>query len=195
MPFMPAPKTFLFPLFLSLIQTGAQAADKTEAAGVYRFGEWTLVAPAIAKPSLTAGTHTLQLPSTGLELLFYWKEGDERALAVRFNGEDAKEDVSVLRSRFSTERLKGCRARLGGRIKSMDKVRPAEVEAVELPDDTRIIVDGSERGLVRYGETLAFDLGTHRVQITQDSSIVRVGEWDSAKFCRFELKEKEDRDD
>ena len=50
---------------------------------------------------------------------------------------------------------------------------------------------GSDRGLRRVGEELIADLGPYRVKIALDSPIVRLGEWDSADFCRFELHERE----
>ena len=192
MPFMPAPKTFLFRILLLLILPSAYAAGPSEDVGVYQFGEWTLITPTkIEVDELVPGPHVLRLPVSGMEFLLYWHDGKERALAVRFDGENLKDDVTVLRSRYTTDRLKGCTPHFGGRIKSLKKARPAKVEAVEFPDDGAIVITGSERGFIRHGETLAFDLGTHRVQITQDSPIVRVGEWGSADFCRFELKDKD----
>lgn len=195
MPFMPAPKTLLSRLLLLLILPSAAAAAPAVPAGLYRFGEWTVITPTVLDTdALVPGPYSLELPISGAEFLLYWQEGKERALAVRFESSTPKDDVTVLRSRYSMGRLKGCKPRDGGRIKSLKKARPAKVEAAEFPDDAVIVIAGSERGIARHGETLAFDLGSHRVQITQDSPIVRIGEWGSADFCRFELKDKE-RDD
>ena len=192
MPFMPAPKTFLFRLLLLLILPGVGLAAPAAAVGVYQFGEWTLITPMqVTADELAPGPYTQGLPITGMEFLLFWRDGKERALAVRFDGKDPKDDVTVLRSRNSTDRLKGCKLRDSGRIKSLKKARPAKFEAVEFPDDGAFTIADSTRGFIRHGETLAFDLGSHRVQITEDSPVVRVGEWGSADFCRFELKDKD----
>lgn len=195
MPFMPAPKTLLSRLLLLLILPTATAAADAGPVGVYRFGEWTVISPVLLNTeALVPGPYSFELPTSGAEFLLYWQNGKERALAVRFESKPSKDDVTVLRSRYSMSRLKGCEPREGGRIKPLKKARPAEVEAIEFPDDAVVVIAGSERGIARQGETLAFDLGSHRVQITQDSPVVRVGEWGSADFCRFVLKDKDSSD-
>lgn len=195
MPFMPAPKNFLFRLLLSLILANAALAAPEDESSTYRFGEWAFVMPrAITIEELTQGPYAWQPPLKGLEFLLYWGDGKERALALRFSGENAKDDMTLLRSRFSTDRLKGCQPRGTGRVRPQKKEKEGEISKVEppeFPDDASIVFTGSERSLRRYGEILAFDLGTHRVQITRDSPVVRIGEWNSADFCRFELEPRQ----
>mgnify|MGYP000346580183 CR=1 FL=1 len=68
MTLIPVLKNFLFVLLLSLIPSSVVTA--AEPAQVYRFGGWTLIAPAEVSPeALRAGPYALRPPSTGIELL------------------------------------------------------------------------------------------------------------------------------
>ena len=101
------PKTLLSLLLLSVIAAGS-VAQASEAVQAYRFGGWTLIAPAgLDARALSDAHHTLAMPATGLELLAYWQDGRERALALRFSGRSAQDDAVVLKSASRSHRLKG----------------------------------------------------------------------------------------
>lgn len=196
MPSIAVLKNLLFVLLLSLIQTSTAIAAETPQ--VYRFGHWTLVAPAEVSPeALSAGPYALRPPSTGIELLAYWQDGSARAVAIRFSGEDPEQDLVILKSYRRSNRIKACTFGLSTRIKPLKKARPAEAEAeaVVFPDGASLLVDGSERGLRREGDVLVADLGGVRLQLQEDSPTVRLGQWDSAEFCRFELVEASKNDE
>lgn len=194
MTLIPVPKNFLFVLLLSLIPSSVVIA--AEPAQVYSFGGWTLIAPAEISPeALRAGPHVLRLPSTGIELLAYWQDGSQRAVAIRFSGEAPERDAVVLKSYRRSNRLKACKFGQPSRFKVLKKARPANVEAVEFPEGANLLLDGTERGLRRDGDMLVADLGGARVQLQEDSPTVRVGQWDSAEFCRYELIESTKDDD
>ena len=195
MTLIPVLKNFLFVLLLSLIPSSALLAAETPQ--VYRFGGWTVIAPAELSPEvLRAGPHTMRLPLGGLELLAYWQDGSQRAVAIRFSGEDPAQDVVVMKSYRRSNRLKDCGFGAAARIKPLKKTRPAEVEAVNFPDDASLLLGNTERGLRREGDLLVADLAGARVQLQEDSPTVRLGQWDSAEFCRYELIEanKDDED-
>ena len=186
MPLIPGLKTFLSVLLLSVIVGSPVAA--ADALRVYRFGGWTLLAPADVTPDvLSPAPYLAPMPLEGMEFLAYWQDGKERALALRFSGIEAKQDAIALQSFRSTSLLKGCTFGARGRIKPLKDVLPKDAEALAFPDGGALQLVGSERGLRRNGDILVADLGSARVQITADSPVVRVGEWNSADFCRFEL--------
>lgn len=161
-----------------------------EPSQVYRFGGWTLITPAEVSPeALRAGPYALRLPLNGIELLAYWQDGSQRAVAIRFSGEAAEKDVVVMKSYRRFNRLKACEFGQPSRFKALKKARPAGVEALEFPDGASLLLGGSERGLRREGDVLVADLGGARVQLQEDSPTVRLGQWDSAEFCRYELVE------
>ncbi len=194
MPSIAIPKTLLSLVFLLVIVWQPLHAEGP--LHTYRFGDWTLLAPAEITPSaLASGREALPIASQGLELLAYWQDGSQRALALRFSGSDEKQDAVVLKSFRRVNRLNGCRFGPDARLKSLKSMLPKEVEPVEFPDDGGLQLVGSARGLRRNGEMLVLDLGTARVQLSQDSPVVRVGEWNSADFCRFELRAKPDAPD
>lgn len=167
-------------------------AAATQPRSVYRFGEWTLVTPLMPHDGETPP----QLSAQGQDLLLYWQDGRRRALSLRFDL-DPKREQALLRSGAAVNRLKGCSPRSGGGgIPPLRKVRAqAEGEDREWTDGSTLLLAGSARGLSRSGDTLVADMADHRVQITADSPLVRVGEWDSADFCRFELNNDDSRDD
>lgn len=188
MTFMPAPKSLLSRLLLSVILGCAlppPVLAEAEVAGdtQYRFGEWLVVLP-VASDLLLSSPQSLAVPVGGFEPRLYWQDGKRRAARLHFDALDAQQDFTVLRSGTARNRLKGCSPRGGGRIAP---IGPLHEDIPEWPDGFEVMLTGSERGLRRSGDTLAADLGTHRVQITLDSPLVRVGEWDSADFCRYEL--------
>jgi len=181
------PKFLLSVLFLLVIPQGVlHAADRPQ---VYRFGGWTLITPPeVDNPSLEAGPVTLVVPEKGIEFLAYWQDGSERALALRFHSTDPKQDVAAMKSYRSTRRLYGCELGPSARIKSLERSLPPEGLPTTLPEASVIELAGSDRGLRRVSDVLVADLGIARVQIAEDSPVVRLGEWGSADFCRFELK-------
>lgn len=183
MPSMPASKSFLFRLFLAVMASAPVSAFAADDPVAYRFGDWVLLSPV----PLESGTQALKVPVDGLEFRFYWKDGSERAVALRFDGDRGEKDRSLLRSGREQIRFDGCkRAGAGGSIAKLSK--KALPEAIpELPDDTALTMNSTERGLRRDGDTVVADLGKHRVQLTSDSPVVRAGEWQSADFCRYEL--------
>ena len=188
-----AVKSWLSLLFL-MVMAGAAFAAPPVAGSVYRFGEWMLVTPVPVEASaLAAGPYTLALPAEGSEWRLYHGDGQQRALALRFAADPAK-DVAILHTHDFTGRLKGCHINfdIAARMPRLKAVQPADAVVQELPDDTVIAFAGTDRGLRRVGEELIADLGPYRVKISADSPIVRLGEWDSADFCRFELHERED---
>ncbi|MDO9454269.1 MAG: hypothetical protein Q7J29_15625 [Stagnimonas sp.] len=189
MPSIPVPKTLLSLLLLSVIFIApSQAADAPQ---IYRFGDWTLIAPPAMTPeALRDGTATLPLSAEGVELLAYWQDGSQRAMALRFDAKDATQDAVVLKSFKRTHRIKGCKFGSLARLKPLKDWLPKDkgFEPAVFPDDGAMtLLGGSARSLRRAGDVLVADLGTTRVQIADDSSTVRLGEWNSADFCRFEL--------
>ena len=187
-----AVKIWLSLLFL-MVMAGVTFAAPPAAGSVYAFGEWTLVTPVpVEAAALVAGPYTLALPAEGSEWRLYHGDGEQRSLALRVAADPAK-DVAILHTHDFTGRLKGCHVSfdLAARMPRLKAVRPADAGVQELPDDTVITFAGSDRGLRRVGEELIADLGPYRVKIALDSPIVRLGEWDSADFCRFELHERE----
>jgi hypothetical protein len=168
----------------------AAHAEGEEAVLAYRFGDWTLVSPA----PLETGTQSIRLGTEGMEFQIYWKNGRERALSFHFAASEEEADRSLIRSGRSVTRFAGCKPRGGGRIASMPKLPPRE-ELPPLPDGSALLMGDTERGLRRQGELLIVDLKCHRTQIASDSPLVRAGEWDSADFCRYELRyESEDEE-
>lgn len=181
------PKTLLCVLLLSVITTGLAGA--AEPARVYRFGGWTLLMPADAdEPALASGRYSVNVPAEGLELLAYWQDGSQRAVALRFSGSDIKLDAVAMKSFHRSNRLKGCKFGAGARVKSYKDAVPENAPIQAFPDDGVLLLKGSDRSLRRAGEVLVADLGNARVQFAEDSPTVRLGEWNSADFCRFELK-------
>lgn len=183
MTFMPAPKSSLSRVLLSVILcslvAGQTLAAAAEPRSVYRFGEWTLLTPLMPANG--------GMPP-GQEWLLYWQDGSQRALSLRFDA-DPKREHTLLRSGAAVSRLKGCSPRGGGNIPPLHKARAqAASEDQEWADGRTLLLSGGTRGLGRSGDTLVADLADHRVQITADSPLVRVGEWDSADFCRYELR-------
>lgn len=194
MTLIPVPKNLLLVLLLSLIPSSAVIAAETPQ--VYRFGGWTLIAPAEVSPeALRAGPYTQRLPLTGLEFLAYWQDGSQRAVAIRFSGEDPKQDAVVMKSYRRVNQLKACEFGPSARLKPLKKTRPAGVEAVVFPDEASLLLGDTERGLRREGDLLVADLGSARVQLQADSPTVRLGQWDSAEFCRYELIEASEDDE
>ena len=191
MPSTAIPKTLLLLVLLSVIAwQPVRAEDQLR---TYHFGGWTLLAPAELSPAaLASGGEALPIGSQGLELLAYWQDGSQRALALRFHGSDAKQDAVVMKSFRRVNRLNGCKFGPEATLKPLKKMQPTEIEPSQFPDDGGLQLGGSERGLRRNGEVLVLDLGTARVQLSEDSPVVRVGEWNSADFCRFELLAKAD---
>jgi len=57
-----------------------------------------------------------------------------------------------------------------------------------LPDTLEVNLPGGDRALRRVADVLVADLGTARIQIADDSPVVRLGLWNSADFCRFEVE-------
>lgn len=187
MPSIAVPKILLLALLLSVISSAPlRAADDVQ---VYQFGEWTLIAPANVTPDTLQGDpQAIPVPADGIEFLAYWQDGSKRALALRFDGKDSAKDVAVMKSARTARRLKGCGLGSIARVKPLNETRPKDAATTVFPDGAAVLLAGSERGLRRVGELLVADMGPARVQLNEDSPIVRLGEWDSADFCRFELK-------
>ncbi len=192
---MPVLKTWLCVLLLLVIPTApVLAADDPDGKHRYRFGGWTLLLPPeLPASALEAGGPPLRMPQAGLEILGYWEDGSRRAIALRFDGEDAKKDRVALRSLRSVRTLKGCKFGGGGRIPALKKAPEGQPPAPTLPETLEVNLPGSDRALRRVNDVLVADLGTARIQLTEDSPVVRLGQWDSADFCRFELEVKEGR--
>lgn len=194
MPSIAIPKTLLSLVLLSVIAWQPLRAE--EPLRVYRFGGWTLLTPAELSPAaLESGREALSIGSQGLELLAYWQDGTQRALALRFDAGDAKQDAVVMKSFRRVNRLNGCKFGPDATLKPLKKMLPKESEPMDFPDDGSLQLIGAERGLRRNGEMLVLDLGTARVQLSEDSPVVRVGEWNSADFCRFELRARPEEPD
>ena len=154
----------------------------------FHFGEWTLVVPAaVTAETLATGSYPLPVASDDAEFLLYWQNGQQRALALRFNRSNAEKDVAVLRSLDTVQRLKGCTGSYGSSMKTLKQALPAGAATPELPDDTVIKLGDDGRGLRRVGDELIADLMPYRVKIALDSLLVRVGEPGSGDFCRWEL--------
>lgn len=183
MPFMSTPKNLLSVLLLSVI--AAEAAQAVQPAQAYRFGGWTLLAPA---GLFVDGTAPAAMAGQGVEVLAYWQDGQERAVALRFDGAVPPQDAVVLKSHRDSRRIKGCDFGAGARVTPLTVALSAVTEIRDLPDDTSVLLPGNDRSLRRVGDLLVADLRGVRVQLAEDSPIVRAGEWDSAEFCRFELK-------
>jgi len=186
MPSIAVLKTLLSVLLLSvMVATPSFAEDNPT---VYRFGDWTLIAPATVNLDLlTAEAPVLKLPVDGMEFLAYWQDGRQRALRWQFKDGETPEDLAVLKSFGRSNLLKGCAFGPPQRIPALKKVRPKGVDALEFPEAGALTIAGSERGLRRMADELVADLGHARIKIRADSPVVRLGEWDSADFCRFEL--------
>lgn len=187
---MPVPKTWLCVLLLSVIPaTAVLAAADDSGRHRYRFGGWTLILPpALTATTLEAGGAPLRMPLEGLEILGYWEDGSQRAIALRFDGTDAKKDKVALKSLRSVRALKGCDFGGGARIEALKKVPEGTPPAPLLPDTMEVNLPGGDRALRRVADVLVADLGTARIQIADDSPVVRLGLWDSADFCRFEVE-------
>ena len=166
-------------MVLSAMPTPAQAAGQA-----YRFGGWTLFAPV----AIEGGAQALGAPEKPLEFLLYWQDGSERAVSLSF-GPDAAQDRSALKTGRAMLRFIGCKSRGGGRVAKAPRKPVASPLDTEFPDETSLLLPDGERGLCRSGELLIADLGGYRVQLAEDSPVVRAGEWDSADFCRFELQD------
>lgn len=191
MPLIPVPKTLLLLVLLSVISAGTAWGQTPR---VYRLGGWTLITPADITPeALSAGPYHMPAPAAGVEFLAYWQDGSERALAVRFHGSDAGQDQIRLKSYHRTHRIKGCGLGVGSRIASLKKMLPKDAEPMEFPDGSAVLFSGNDRSLRRQGELLVIDQSTLRVQLSEDSALIRAGESDSGDFCVFELtREPED---
>lgn len=193
MPFMPASKISLLIGFLSVMPIGHAAPFDPGAA--IRFGDWTLARPAqAATPSVLTGQVYKLVPEKNKaeELFLYYKDGEERALLLRFEAE-GKDDRAVLRTDWLSERLNGCRygvpARLPPLLTVLGLKKMPAGDLPELPDDSLLrIGNEGDRGLRRVGEELVADLGRFRVRLIADSPTVHVGEPSSGDFCRFESK-------
>lgn len=190
---MPVVKTWLCVLLLSVIPTKlVLAADDEDGRLRYRFGGWTLILPPeLPAASLEAGGPPLRMPLEGLEILAYWEDGSQRAIALRFDGSDTRQDKVVLKSLRSVRLLKGCEFGAGARIKTLKKMPEGQPPPPLLPDTLEVNLPGSDRALRRVADVLVADLGTARIQIAEDSPVVRLGQWDSADFCRFEVELKD----
>ena len=185
MAFIPVPKTLLSLVLLSVISAGPTWAATPQ---VYRFGSWTLIAPAEVTPeALATGPHPISSRASGVEFLAYWQDGAQRALALRFDGSDGAKDLVALKSHHRSHRIKGCGLGGSARIAPLSKALPKDVEPVEFPDGGAVSLSGTDRGVRRAGELLVIDQGPLRVQLAEDSPLVRAGAWASAEFCRFEL--------
>lgn len=183
----------LLPLLLAFFCAPCMAAKAPvrESSG-FRFGDWTLVLPGlVTKAQLVEGTVELGAKGAPVEMLLYWQDGRERALALRFSETGPREDVAVLRSQAVVERLRGCTASYSASLPPLAAVLAADAARPELPDDTVIRIDGSERSLRRVGEELVADLSPYRVKVAPDTLLVRVGEPGSGEFCRWELQDEE----
>lgn len=187
---MPVPKTWLFVLLLSVIPaTAVFAAADDSGRHRYRFGGWTLILPPeLAASTLEAGGAALRMPLQGLEILGYWEDGSQRAFALRFDGTEAKQDKVALKSLRSVRTLKGCDFGGGARIEALKKAPEGTPPAPLLPDTLEVNLPGGDRALRRVADVLVADLGTARIQIADDSPVVRLGLWNSADFCRFEVE-------
>lgn len=189
-------KTLLSVLLLSVIATPALHADEdAPPPQLYRFGGWLLVLPADVRPEvLVPGPYEVAVPAAGIELLAYWQDGSQRAVSLRYDALLPKKDLAVLKSFRSTSRIKGCDFGGPGKVKTLKSVLRKTglqaTDAIAFPEDGALLLAGTERGLHRVGDVLVADLGNARVQLTDDSPMVRVGEWGSAEFCRYELKLK-----
>jgi len=182
MPFLPDRKTFLFALF-PLVMPVAAAAD---AVVHYRFGEWTLRAPASLSPQRLAGSNILV--NEGIEITAHWQQGKDRAVALRFDSAETKKDAVVLKSFRNTRRVQGCKFTRGSHIEPLALGMADDIEKPEWPDGSALTLPGADRTVRRVGDMLVFDLGGMRVQLNADEPVVRVGEWGTADFCRFELR-------
>lgn len=192
MAFIPVPKTLLLLVLLSVISAGPARAQTPQ---VYRFGSWTLIAPAEVTPeALATGPHPISSRASGVEFLAYWQDGAQRALALRFDGSDGAKDLVALKSHHRSHRIKGCGLGGSARIAPLSKALPKDVEPVEFPDGGAVSLSGTDRGVRRAGELLVVDQGPLRVQLTEDSPLVRAGAWASAEFCRFELSPVDEDD-
>lgn len=184
MPSIAVSKTLLSVVLLPVMAAGLAKAEETTQR--YRFGNWVVVVPADAGPdALVNGP--VPLTADGVELLVYWQDGSERAVSLHFDATDAGKDLVLLKSYRDVTRLKGCGLGARGRMPKLQKAAKT-LEMPEFPDDAALQIPRSERGLRRVGDVLVADLGTARVQLTDDSPVVRVGEWNSAEFCRYEMK-------
>lgn len=190
---MPVVKTWLCVLLLSVIPASLVLAAQDEDGQLhYRFGGWTLMLPpALSAATLEVGSPPLRMPLEGLEILAYWEDGSQRAIALRFDGSDARQDRVALKSLRSVRLLKGCEFGAGARIKAMKKMPEGQPPPPLLPDTLEVNLPGSDRSLRRVADVLVADLGTARIQIAEDSPVVRLGQWDSADFCRFEVELKD----
>lgn len=194
MPSSAVPKILLSAVLLSVIAIAP--AHAREAVQIYRFGEWTVVAPTSVGPAaLTSEAPALLLPLEGLDLVAFWQDGSQRAVGLHFDGRDPKKDTVVVRSLGGTNQVSGCKLGATARLKKMKELVPKDAVVDTFPDDGILQLAGSSRGLRRSGEALVADMGGARVQLLEDSPIVRKGLWDSADFCRIELNPVESAED
>lgn len=187
-------KTLISVLLLSVIATPALHADEdAPPPQLYRFGDWLLVVPADVRPEvLVPGPYEMPVPAAGIELLAYWQDGSQRAVSLRYDALLPKQDLAVLKSFRSSSRIKGCDYGGPGKVKTLKsalrKTGLQATDAIAFPEDGALLLAGTERGLHRVGDVLVADLGNSRVQLTDDSPVVRVGDWGSGKPCRFEFE-------
>jgi len=163
----------------------ASTAPAPEVSG-FRFGQWTMVlagrgsAEQLSRAPLGPGSG-----GAPLELFLYWQDGRERALALRFDAEQAKAD---LRSRDVVQHLRACSAEGQGRIPGLASLLPSGAGLAELPEGSVVNAGGPGHGLRRVGDELVADLSGFRAKLGTDSYLVFAGDPVSGRFCRWELK-------
>lgn len=187
MPVIAAVKTLLLVLLLLVIPASMGWAAPNQQN--YRFGNWLLVLPAefgLAAPQ--TGRTALMEPGEDLDLIAYWLDGRERALALHMNSADSNEDHADVKTHGDSYRIEKCDFGRSARIRPLKQARSAAADAAELPEDFQLQFPDGRRSVQRVGDLLVADLSTARIQIMQDSPVVRVGEWSSGDSCRFELQ-------
>lgn len=191
MPFIAVLKTFLSVVFLLGITLGPAQAQQIPS--VFRFGDWVIFTPpGVTGDALRAGVALPQNTPPVAEFLAYWKDGSERALALRFHYEDPTKDVIQMRDNERTYQVKGCDLGRGRPFERLEKLIPIGPEGQmppmnNFPAGGVVYLPGVERSVRREANLFIADFGALRLQLSEDSSVVRVGLWQTGDFCRYEL--------
>lgn len=191
MPSIAVLKTFLSVVFLAGITLGLARAAETPS--VFRFGEWVIFTPpGVTAEVLSAGAALPRNTPPVAEFLAYWRDGKERALSIRFHYDDASKDVIQMRDNQRNYRVKGCKLGSGRPFERLEKLISIGPEGqmptmTNFPSGGAVHLPGVERSLRREVDLLIADFGAMRLQLSEDSSVVRVGLWQTGDFCRFEL--------
>lgn len=175
-------------MFSPLAWSNPAAASGT----AYLFGEWTLVVP--GAPVAPEGEPVIVDldPLQSHELRLYWRDGRDRALALRFNNPQLGQDRAVLKAYDDIQSIEACEHGAQEHFPAERIDLPLAPDRSELPDDSEFRITGSHRVVRRVGDELVADLQNFRVKVATDSPLVRAGDPAGGDFCRWEMEQGDD---